>query len=135
MESTHDIDTSEEKTRKRRRQTQHDTIKYLNDYRPQFLLGLTQTFKRMRHDDPRTTVAQYYRARGLFPLEATTSQICIPTCYGQTPIYTTYNPKRKTKPVTPATNRSIGTESLVVPQTSPKEHHALDLPRKHLLRT
>ncbi|PRP75356.1 hypothetical protein PROFUN_05667 [Planoprotostelium fungivorum] len=99
MNDPHDDVKNEEKTRKRRRQSQHDTIKYLNEYRPQFLFGLTQTIKMVRHDDDsQVTVAQYYRARGLFPLEASSSEICMPNYSGQSPLYTTYNPRRKTTP-------------------------------------
>ncbi|PRP81582.1 hypothetical protein PROFUN_01089 [Planoprotostelium fungivorum] len=49
---------------KRRRQTQNDTLKMLNDVRPQFMKGLTQTFKRMRGgDNTQTAVLHYDRDR------------------------------------------------------------------------
>ncbi|PRP89176.1 hypothetical protein PROFUN_01896 [Planoprotostelium fungivorum] len=53
----------------KRRLTQNETLKLLDTVRPQLMMGLSQTFKKMRRDNTRMT-AQYLRTRQAgFPLE------------------------------------------------------------------
>ncbi|PRP76930.1 hypothetical protein PROFUN_06208 [Planoprotostelium fungivorum] len=57
-------------TKKKKRQTQNDTLRLLQDVRPQFMVGLNQTFKRMRRDTTHVTVARHHRREGsALPLE------------------------------------------------------------------
>ncbi|PRP82683.1 hypothetical protein PROFUN_10047 [Planoprotostelium fungivorum] len=55
------------------RHTRNDTIKYLNDCKPQVMLELSKNVKRMRREDAHSVLVQCFKIRSLFPLEVNSS--------------------------------------------------------------
>ncbi|PRP84786.1 hypothetical protein PROFUN_07440 [Planoprotostelium fungivorum] len=77
----------------KRRKTQAETLRSLKAVQTQFMMGLNQTFKRLRREETRPMVlAQYYRSlpHAAFPYEAVRPTIaCRPVYVASTTVQTT----------------------------------------------